>query len=165
VRKYYQALGFDFNKVPFEKVGQEFIELYNKNLDKIKLQPGVEDLLKKLKQAEKVQVLISARKHSQLLKDVEKFGLLHYFDRIIGLDDDLARGKEHLVREYFEQQNIEPKKALFIGDTEHDCQIAKSLGAHIFTVANGHHSASRLMLCTQFVYANLQTLADFLFNA
>ncbi len=165
VREYYKSLGFDFDKVSFDVVGQEFINRYNQNLDKITLQPGARELLEALKKADKTQVLISARKQSQLLEDVERFGLSGYFDRIIGLDDDLARGKEHLVREFFQNTQTDPEAALFIGDTEHDCRIAKSLGAHYFMVSNGHNSADRLMMCTQFVYANLDSLADFLFNA
>jgi len=165
VREYYKSLGFDFDKVSFDVVGQEFINRYNQNLDKITLQPGARELLEALKKAGKTQVLISARKQQQLLNDVDKFGLACYFDAITGLDDDFARGKEHLVKDFFDKHHIDPKKTLFIGDTEHDCQIAKALGAHYFMVSNGHNSASRLMKCTEFVYANLLSLADFLFNA
>ena len=165
VKDYYKDLGFDFSKTPFEQVGQEFIQLYNENFSKVTLQPGAEEVLRRLKDAGKKQVLISARNLTSLLEDVKSFGLEQYFDQIIGLNDDLAHGKGDLVKQFFEQNRVNPRQTLFIGDTTHDCEIARSLGAHYFMVANGHHSADRLMLCTQFVYANLLTLADFLFNA
>ncbi len=165
VKEYYKRLGFDFERVSFDEVGMEFIRLYNENFDKISLQPGAEELLKLLQQQGKKQILISARNYSSLVSDVKHFNLEQYFDEIIGLDDDLARGKEHLVREFFEKNSINPQKALFIGDTLHDCEIAKNLGAHYFMVSNGHQGAGELMLCTSYVYANLLSLADFLFNA
>ncbi len=165
VKDYYKDLGFDFDKTPFEQVGQEFIRLYNTGFSKVTLQPGALEVLDRLQKAGKMQVLISARNQATLFNDVKSFGLENYFDKIIGLNDDLAHGKQELVEQFFEQNRINPKQTLFIGDTTHDCQIASSLGAHYFMVANGHHSAERLMLCTQFVYANLLTLADFLFNA
>ena len=165
VKEYYERLGFDFERVSFDDVGNKFIKLYNKNFSKIRLQPGAEDLLKQLKARGKKQILISARNHSSLLKDVSHFALDGYFDAVIGLDDDLARGKEHLVEKFFEENSLDPKKTLFIGDTLHDCEIAKNLGAHYFMVANGHQGAGELMLCTSYVYANLLSLADFLFNA
>ncbi len=165
VKEYYKRLGFDFGKVSFDEIGAKFIQLYNRKFNEIDLQPGAKELLNQLKLQGKKQVLISARNHSSLLADVKHFGLERYFEQIIGLDDDLARGKEHLVEEFFVKNSIQPQKALFIGDTLHDCEIAKKLGAHYFMVSNGHQSAGELMLCTSFVYANLLSLGDFLFNA
>ncbi len=165
VREYYRKAGFDLNKTSFEQVGQRFIDIYNQRRGQIQLQPGALDLLSDLHKAGKTQILISARQASSLMHDVESFGLTHFFDHIIGLDNDLARGKDHLVKEFFSNHNIDPKKTLFIGDTEHDIDIAQALGAHFFVVSNGHNSASRLIARTPFVYANLVTLKDFLFNA
>ncbi len=165
VKEYYSKVGFDFNKVSFDEIGQRFIEMYNQRIEEIKLQPGVIDLLSRLEEEGKTQILISARRADSLKLDVERFGLTDYFTQIIGLDDDLARGKDHLVEQFFKQNGINPQNVLFIGDTEHDLDIAKSLGAHFFMVSNGHNSAWRLMARTPFVYANLETLADFLFNA
>ncbi len=165
VKEYYRRAGFDFKKISFEQVGQRFIDIYNQRRAEINLQPGAIELLASLEKAGKQQVLISARRVESLRQDVERFGLTKYFVQIIGLDDDMAHGKEHLAKAFFEQNRIEPAKALFIGDTEHDLDIAQSLGAHFFMVSNGHNSAWRLMSRTPFVYANLFTLADFLFNA
>ena len=165
VKEYYRQLGFDLNKISFEQIGQKFIELYNQRRDSLQLQPGVTDLLERLQQAGKLQTLISARRQQSLEQDVKLFGLERYFDNIIGLDDDLARGKEQLVKQYFDMYGLEPQKTLFIGDTDHDLEIAKAQGAHYFLVSNGHNSAWRLMARTPFVYANLYLLTDFLFNA
>ncbi len=165
VRDYYRKAGFDLDKINFEDIGQRFIDIYNQRVNEIQLQPGVQDLLSKLQKAGKKQILISARQAESLREDVEWFGLTQFFDQIIGLDDDLARGKEHLVRNFFAQNDLHPKQLLFIGDTDHDIEIARSVGAHFFVVSNGHNSAWRLMARTPFVYANLETLSDFLFNA
>ncbi len=165
VKKYYEKLGFDFNKIPFEQVGQEFIDIYNQHRHEISLQPGAKQLLEKLHASGKKQILISARKHHSLLEDVKHFGLEKYFDHVIGINDDLAHGKAQLTEKFFKEQKINPEKTLFIGDTEHDIDIAQGLGAHFFTVSNGHNSAARLLMRTPFVYANLKTLEDFLFNA
>ncbi len=165
VKEYYRKLGFNFEEVPFEVVGQEFINRYNTRLSGVSLQPGASELMEDLRSAGKMQILVSARNHDALIRDVRDFGLDRYFDEIIGLDNDLARGKKHLVEEFFRVKGIDPKQTLFIGDTVHDCDIAKQLGAHVFLVSNGHHSASRLLSCNNFVYANLVSLAEFLFNA
>ena len=151
VREYYARAGFDLSKVNFEDIGQRFIDIYNQRVSEIQLQPGVRELLSRLQKAGKKQILISARREESLKKDAQRFGLGNFFDQIIGLDDDLARGKEHLVKDFFTHSGIEPQKALFIGDTEHDLDIAKALGAHYFMVSNGHNSAWRLMARTPFV--------------
>jgi len=164
VKKYYKKLGFDLDSINFEKIGNKFIELYNKRRNEIELQPGAKNLLTIL-QKRKKQILISARNYDSLVKDVQLFELKSYFDKIIGLNNDLAYGKWHIVKKFFEIEKIDPKLTLFIGDTVHDLEIAKKIGAHYLMVSNGHNSAWRLMTLTPFVYSNLISLSDFLLNA
>jgi len=165
VKDYYSALGFDFDKIPFEVVGQEFIDIYNTERKNMRLHTGAEQLLEYFDQKGVKQAIISARNHHRLEEDLEFFGIKKYFDNIIGLDDDLARGKAHLTADFVKglnEQGYTGDQLLFIGDTVHDCEIGKANKGHVLLVANGHHAPERLLMCSDFVFANLTNLKNFL---
>jgi phosphoglycolate phosphatase len=165
VKKYYQQLGFDFSKTDFLDIGQKFIDLYNQKSGSLTLQPGAVYALKFFDQHNKSQYLISAREKNSLINDLKNFNLLHYFRKIYGLNNNFAHGKEDLFKLLLSEHSLSPDSTLVIGDTEHDCQLAKKFGFHIFLVANGHQSAYKLLSCSAYVFADLLRLIDFFQNA
>jgi phosphoglycolate phosphatase len=135
---YYRAIGFDFAKVPFEKVGLEFIELYNKNLHSCKLRAGAIEALEELKKRGFEQVIISAREQASLIKDVALYQISDYFSAILGINNNFAAGKKYLIESYLKKNNVDSEYCYLIGDTEHDCQIAAEFGLNFIRIRNGH---------------------------
>ncbi len=147
VKNYYKKIGFDFNKTPFEKIGLEFIEKYNKKLHNCKLQNYCKEILLYLKNKRIKQIIISARKKNELLKDLKKFRISDFFDFIEGIDNNYAGSKEHLFENYLKNCDIKRKNILLIGDTIHDCQIAEKMKINFILFENGHQSNVHFKNC------------------
>ena len=96
VEKYYQKLGFDFSVNSFQKVGLEFIDIYNKDIASCTLYRNAIETLSAISSLAIKQVIISAREHDSLLKDIESQDIAHYFDSVVGISDNYASGKLHL---------------------------------------------------------------------
>lgn len=64
------------------------------------------------------------------------------FDELCGNDNIHAAGKVHLVRTWLERHP--GARPLFIGDTEHDAEVADAVGAPCILYTGGHQSESRL---------------------
>lgn len=91
------------------------------------------------------QIVLSASEMSNLSSQMGEFDLADYFDEILGLSDIYAKSKIDLGLNYISRNKVE--KALLIGDTTHDCEVAKSLGADCVLIPNGHQSRETLLTC------------------
>ena len=84
-------------------------------------------------------------------------GALCWFDEVWGTDSIHAYGKGALADAW---RAAHPNdKALLLGDTLHDFEVAERIGARCVLIADGHHSEKRLRTCGVPV---LQTLAQVL---
>ena len=143
--EYYRDLGFDFDSEPYEVLAPIWVELYNRNSKGSGLQKDAENALEYFKNIGLNQVLLSATELKMLSGQVETLGIGGYFDEILGLDDIHAHSKKELALRWKERNP--DSNPLFIGDTEHDADVAKALGADCFLVCNGHQSRERLEKC------------------
>lgn len=140
---YYRRLGFDFEKEPFEILAAEYIELYHSDARKFHLFPDAEATLVAVRGKGLHQIILSASELGNLLSQVRPFNIEQYFDDILGISDIYAKSKVEAGRAYMERANI--GKAVLIGDTAHDCEVAKALGADCLLVARGHQSKAALL--------------------
>lgn len=144
VRDYYLKLGFDFDKVPYEKLCDRFIEEYNHTRAKLaELFPGTHDLLTSTRASRK-QSILSAAAQWHLDEIVEHFGIKHHFDHIFGIADHFATSKLQRGRELLEISGIDGSDTILIGDTDHDCEVARELGISCLLIADGHQHHERL---------------------
>ncbi len=164
VKDYYKRIGFDFKKESFEKVGTEFIIQYDKRSCTTELQLGAADLIKDISNAGIKQSVLSARKKEQLDEELGKFGIAHYFENIFGLDDHYAGGKTEIGKQLVEKINLPLNEILLIGDTTHDCEVAKMLGISAITVSNGHHQSQKLKKCEFRIFNNLSEARSYILN-
>ena len=65
-------------------------------------------------------------------------------DHVYGLEDQGAKGKLDLARRLDEALGRPGSRALMIGDTDHDIQVALSLGWRVHSICHGHQSRQRL---------------------
>lgn len=138
---YYKKIGFDFEKEPFEKLAVEYIEFYYSK--SCKLHKGAEEVLRIINEKGIKQVILSASEINNLKSQLAGFDIGKYFDEILGISDIYAGSKTETGLEFIKKNKI--NSALLIGDTEHDFETAKALGADCVLIANGHQSREKLL--------------------
>ncbi len=161
VEAYYRDLPFDWSKESFEHVGREFMIFYELRKFECRLQDGALEALEWFRRLGAQQHLISGYRHDALEELVAQFGLAEWFSEIRGADDIYARGKVHLG----EQWACGRESAgswLVIGDTTHDFELARRIGADCILIAAGHNSRARLLTCGVPVFDSLREMVRIL---
>ena len=76
IKTFYESVGFDFSKEPFEITNEEFHSGFEKNFKKLALQPDALSTIKKLKKKGITQSILSATIQRKLNNQV-KYCLLY----------------------------------------------------------------------------------------
>ena len=145
ITAYYESLGFDFEKEPFALLAPEWVALYLEFVKKASLREGVINALDDFKNAGLKQVIVSATEYNMLTCQLCDLGIRDKFDDYIGLDNIHAASKTELAKEWYAANK--PEKAVFIGDTTHDFEVASALGCDCILVAGGHQTPEVLDKC------------------
>jgi phosphoglycolate phosphatase len=135
------------------------VDLYNENACNAPLCPSVAETMEALKQKGIRQVIISACEINMLEYYLEKLGVRHYLDEVIGLDNIHAGSKIERGLEW-RARNAE-EVAIMIGDTVHDADTARALGADCVLYAGGHQSRRRLSACGCPIVDDIAQLTNF----
>lgn len=159
---YYKRLGFDFDSESYDDVAVEWVEQYNSRRRKATVHGDVKRLLDKFKEENIKQLIISATERNMLSEQIDELGLSKYFDEILGIDDIKATSKTHVAVEWREEHP--DAIPLFIGDTDHDMDTARAMGAECALVACGHQSYDYLNTLGCTVYRNMDDLYRDLFG-
>lgn len=165
VIEYYRQLGFDFQKDSFENLSVEFIDAYHKKLKRAKLFRHSMEILIKFKARNYSQVIISAMKQANLEESLKDKDVSEFFDYVIGLDDHYADSKIDFAVNFIRKNNIYAEKAVFIGDTTHDFEVANALGCKCLLIANGHQSYDKLAETGVPVKNNLKDILKYFDNS
>lgn len=159
VRDYYRRLGFDFDAEPFEKVGTDFIVGYQARQHECRLQPGAERALAALAARGIGCSVLSASEQARLEDQSRRLGVRERFVGVVGLSDHFAGGKLEHGRRWIAQLGIDPREVLLVGDTDHDCEVARDIGVACTLVPSGHQSADRLGALGVPILESLEELA------
>ncbi len=133
---YYKRMGFDFQKLSYDKLAVEWVAYYRRFSEGATVFPEIPSLLREVGALGAKQIILSASELGLLTSQLESLGIRHQFSEVLGLDNIHANSKTQLAREWREKHPN--AKALFIGDTEHDFDTAKAMGADCILVASGH---------------------------
>ncbi|MBN1482870.1 HAD family hydrolase [candidate division KSB1 bacterium] len=158
VRDYYAKIGFDFTETPFEIVGTEFMQSYWRRWPECVLHRGARELCEILYAKNIPQVIISAAERRLLEACVRHFDIDSFFQQLWGLDHHYATGKEDLIQEFVDSINLKPEEILLIGDTVHDCAVARTAGIESALICRGHHPRYKLERCGAPVYESIEIL-------
>ena len=139
---YYRRLGFDFAKTPYEELAAEWIEDYRTRPERTTLFPEVPGILQTVRAWGIPQILLSATEAGMLAGQLAETGIGPLFEEIIGAGNYHAYGKADLAAAWRER-NPEARP-LMIGDTVHDAEIARVLGADVILLACGHQARQTL---------------------
>ena len=140
VSEYYEDLGFDFSRESFDSLSGEYHERYMGKLDTCGMYAGIAGVMNALAQKGVRQYVLSAMHEPTLVRCCSALGIMHYFDAVYGLADFLARSKTARGRRLCDDFGISPGSALYIGDTEHDMDVASELGLAPLAAAWGHQA-------------------------
>ncbi len=144
VIEYYRNMGYTFENESYEAVSRAFVSAYAERVPSCRLQPCAKDALSAVLELGVRQVLLSATGQQRLEDQVALFSLRPYFERIIGNRNDLAHGKADYAKEFLHKSGVAPERALFIGDTDHDFEIADSIGCTCALLVSGHQTRAHL---------------------
>ena len=143
VKEYYRRVGFDFEEEPYEALALEYTGLYHGNKSGIPLYHDAQDALSWFQQKGIRQIVLSASEINNLLSQMKPYNINAYFDEILGISNIFADSKYDIGKSYIER--TKPQKALLIGDTVHDKEVADALDIDCALIANGHQSKTALL--------------------
>lgn len=144
VRNFYESVGFDFKKIPFETLAKKYMDRYRAQVSRCELFEEAEQFLEKTWKEGVSHAILSAAPEVDLRKHVAHFGIDRYFSHIFGLVDDFASSKVQRGKDLLQTWKINPNDTLFIGDTDHDLEVGNALGVDVLLIADGHQSFEKL---------------------
>lgn len=144
----------------WQLISNRFHQLYGERRLECKLHDNSHDVLKIFKKFDSIQSILSAHPQDYLDAIVSHLNLEEYFTNIYGAKDNLAHGKIERGLELVNKEGHSPEDILLIGDTDHDAEVAKSIGANCILIANGFQHKSILAKCGYPVYNSLSQLMD-----
>ncbi len=155
---YYRRLGVDLSCETMTGLADEFHEAYLPELPKCGLQVGVKDILDLVHDAGGKQFVLSALEEGALRDAVRRLEIGDYFAAVYGLDHRLGDSKLARGRELVEHYGLHNVTALFVGDMDHDAEVARALEIPVALVAQGHQAPETLRACGCRVFETFKEL-------
>jgi len=156
---YYRRAGFNLDSEPFEIPAKEFIRLYHSDASRFRLFDGATETLAAVKALGLTQVILSASELGNLKAQTSLLDVEHYFDDIMGISNIYAGSKLEIGQAYI--KDIQGK-AVLIGDTVHDYEVAAALGVDCILIPNGHQHKHTLFECSVPVLDDIKKILEVL---
>ncbi len=164
VKMYYELAGVDFTRDSFEDLSLWFIHEYQPLSLHCGLFPQIEEAFQKMKDKGYHLVILSASEKNNLIEQCQSYGIVSYFDAILGIDNIHAESKINIALDYMKEKNIKGEEVLFVGDTLHDLEVAKAMHASCMLVSCGHQSVQVLKKGGVSIIPNVYALSELLEN-
>ena len=162
IRLYYERAGVtDAN---FVAVAHAWMAEYVRGFSTVPLHEDAREALSCFEKAGIRQVVLSATKRDMLMEQIAQFDIQHHFAEMLGLDNIYAGSKEDIGRQYLQSCGIPPEETCMIGDTLHDADVAKAIGAKCVLVPRGHQSRKTLLTADLPIADSLKNAATMILN-
>lgn len=143
--EYYADLGFDITPGGnFDAAARRYLELYGPAARSCGLHEGARETVGELHAGGVRQVVVSASEQNNLRAQLDLFDLDQWLDGAHGIEDIYAASKQSIAQRWLLSEHLDPADVLFVGDSEHDFEIADALGAHCVLFSGGHHARAHL---------------------
>ncbi len=106
---------------------------------------GVEETLKILKESGYDLAIATGKSRRGLDKDLDETGVRDYFPVTRCADETRSKPHPQMLEEILVDYNIDSSKALMIGDSEYDLQLANNTKVDGLAVSYGVHDLIRLL--------------------
>ena len=127
---------------------QKFIKIYRehfyKTLPQTRLFDGVENMLKDLAAQGYMLAVATGMSRAGLDSSMQKLGVAKYFDDTICADESVSKPAPDMLLEIIDRLGVDKSRALMIGDTEFDLEMALNAGVDSVAVCCGVHERERL---------------------
>ena len=158
VKDFYQRLGFDWERISYDKVAAEWAEQYEGRQFECELASKAREVLEQVQRLGLGQSVLSAYHEDKLIEAVRYYGLTRFFVKVLGQRDFYAHSKVQRGRELIEELGLRADKVLLVGDTVHDHEVAEALGCDCVLVADGHQFKDRLLGCGREVVDSISSI-------
>ena len=149
VKKYYENLGFDFEKENFKEVGYDFIQKFKKRKFEAILFPETIKILNHFKEKKINQAIVSAQEDKLLNETIKHYNIYDYFRSISGIEHYYADNKIILAKSIRNNISCDDNQIVMIGDSAHDSEVAEALNINCILFSGGHYSKKRLLKCNR----------------
>ncbi len=113
--------------------------------DAARLFPGVEHMLRDLRHRGYWLAVATGKGRAGLQKVLRETGLEELFLATRCAGDTASKPNPQMLFELLDETGLEPSRALMIGDTEYDLQMAQSANMPALAVSYGVHERERLL--------------------
>ncbi len=107
--------------------------------------PGVEEGLEALKAAGFSMAVATGKSRRGLNRVFERLDMQRYFDASRCADETASKPHPLMLEELLEEFGVEASKAVMVGDTEYDMEMAQSANMPRVAVSYGAHHIDRLL--------------------
>ena len=136
IRAMYARMGI--HDGDFRDAATRYLALFADRVGQAQLHDGAGATLSAISQLGVEQVLISATVPDVLERQMAPHALTHHFDRVLGITDAYAASKAEVAATWLRSSGHDPRRVLMVGDTNHDEEIAETLGLGFVRFALGH---------------------------
>lgn len=145
IKEYYADAGFEFEngKDDYKSLAKIFTDDYLRRYPECKLFPDIIPSLKRLFGKKEILVL-SATDSRSLEAELKHYGILQFLNDFIGITGIEINSKLKEAQDYFSNHPHDMTKVLFVGDTDHDAEVAKDLHGKVALISRGHQCKKRL---------------------
>ena len=145
-----------------------FLDLYSRHgRERSRVYPGVHEGLAALRAHRALLACITNKPHGPAVKLLAHFGLLGFFELVIGGDSLPRRKPDPLpLLHACSELGVTVKESLFVGDSTNDVQAARSAGMRVACVSYGYnHGRDISEAAPDAVVDSLAALAPLCFGA
>lgn len=159
--KFYEKT-FDMSREDMDSIAAEFNEGYSKCLLEEPLREGARETLRGIKDIGVNQCIFSSSANDIINRQLEAHGISRFFETVLGSGDYYVGSKLERTRSYIINRGIDPKRVVFVGDMEHDREVALACGGDCVLITGGHRPEEALKSSGAKIINSLSELPVFL---
>lgn len=144
ISNYYKKIGLPSEGEAFFRLCDAFHRDYLARVEETSIFPFMQSILEDWFKEGKTQFVVSALEQKALDTMVQRLGVNHFFRGVYGLNNRLAVSKVARALEVARKYSLSGSDILYIGDTDHDLEVAEALGCAFLMVSHGHQAQNRL---------------------
>ncbi len=122
-----------------------------REIHKVPLFPGMEEVLERLKRDSYEMYIISSNSVSNVDRFLTEKGILPYFNKVYGGSGLFDKAKT--IKKLMKEQSLDPSSTIYVGDEVRDIEATKQLNMPCVAVSWGYNSEDLLLQHSPMVVA------------
>ena len=127
----------------FPKIHREVMDEFSKRMEKVKLLPGAEAVLKKIKEKGMTMGIVTSNTVENVNRFLKVKGVLNYFDIVD--DEKNLWGKGAKIKKLIKGKGWKSEEVIYVGDESRDVEAAKVAKIKIIGVGWGYEAKENLV--------------------